>query len=232
MTEQDVINEEMYEEEDDDLPSHYRRLAAHIQTGSSDFNRRLSEYLTTHVAMRDAYYQQFHQQHVHNSQFVNNHGLPTDYTNQPQTQVCICRPSLSLLYLVVYWFKFRTETLTYTHSHRSKCTVLRCIDKLHILSALRIQTCTDVGPRCKTITLLMVLQEVIAGPRCRPQYHQSRHKIRLSQSRPNADPLSLKGLSTLCNSTMSIHSTTQATLAPAIQVALVTQVSKVTTTLR
>lgn len=54
VTEQDVINEEMYEEEDDDLPAQYRRLTAHLQTGSADFNRRLSAYLTNHVAMRSA----------------------------------------------------------------------------------------------------------------------------------------------------------------------------------
>ena len=44
----------MYEEEDDDLPMQYRRLTAHLQTGSADFNRRLSAYLTNHVAMRSA----------------------------------------------------------------------------------------------------------------------------------------------------------------------------------
>jgi hypothetical protein len=54
VTEQDVINEEMYEEEDDDLPLQYRRLTAHLQTGSADFNRRLAAYLTNQVAMRSA----------------------------------------------------------------------------------------------------------------------------------------------------------------------------------
>lgn len=44
----------MYEEEDDDLPLHYRRLTAHLQTGSADFNRRLAAYLTNQVAMRSA----------------------------------------------------------------------------------------------------------------------------------------------------------------------------------
>ena len=52
VTEQDVINEEMYEEEDDDMPMQYRRLTAHLQTGSPDFNNRLSAYLTSNVAMR------------------------------------------------------------------------------------------------------------------------------------------------------------------------------------
>lgn len=54
MTEQDVINEEMYEEEDDDLPMQYRRLTAHLQTQNADFDRRLAAYLTNHVAMRSA----------------------------------------------------------------------------------------------------------------------------------------------------------------------------------
>jgi len=54
VTEQDVVNEEMYEEEDDDLPLQYRRLTAHLNTGSSDFNRRLAAYLTNSVAMRSA----------------------------------------------------------------------------------------------------------------------------------------------------------------------------------
>ena len=54
VTEQDVINEEMYEEEDDDLPMQYRRLTAHLQTQNADFDRRLAAYLTNHVAMRSA----------------------------------------------------------------------------------------------------------------------------------------------------------------------------------
>lgn len=49
-----MINEEMYEEEDDDLPLQYRRLTAHLNTNSTDFNRRLAAYLTNHVAMRTA----------------------------------------------------------------------------------------------------------------------------------------------------------------------------------
>nr|OQO32504.1 hypothetical protein B0A51_00913 [Rachicladosporium sp. CCFEE 5018] len=54
VTEADVINEEMYEEEDDDLPMQYRRLTAHLQTQNADFDRRLAAYLTNHVAMRSA----------------------------------------------------------------------------------------------------------------------------------------------------------------------------------
>ena len=54
VTEQDVVNEEMYEEEDDDLPMQYRRLTAHLNTGNADFNRRLSAYLTGQIATRTA----------------------------------------------------------------------------------------------------------------------------------------------------------------------------------
>src|ERR1019366_8143854 len=38
VTEEDVRNEEMYEEEDDDLPLQYRHLTAHLRTGNPDFN--------------------------------------------------------------------------------------------------------------------------------------------------------------------------------------------------
>jgi hypothetical protein len=54
VTEQDVINEEMYEEEDDDLPSQYRRLTAHLQTNSTAFNQRLAAYLTGQIGARSA----------------------------------------------------------------------------------------------------------------------------------------------------------------------------------
>ncbi|KAK4998136.1 hypothetical protein LTR66_002585 [Elasticomyces elasticus] len=54
VTEQDVVNEEMYEEEDDDLPMQYRRLMAHLQTTNAEFDRRLTAYLTNHMAMRTA----------------------------------------------------------------------------------------------------------------------------------------------------------------------------------
>lgn len=67
-----MINEEMYEEEDDDLPFQYRRLTAHLQTGSSEFNRRLAAYLTNQVAMRSAM-----------EQMVNN-SYPQQYPGQFQ----------------------------------------------------------------------------------------------------------------------------------------------------
>ncbi|KAI7171825.1 hypothetical protein D0869_13304 [Hortaea werneckii] len=51
-TEQDVANEEMYEEEDDDLPMQYRRLTAHLQSQNLHFERRLQAYVAQQVAMR------------------------------------------------------------------------------------------------------------------------------------------------------------------------------------
>lgn len=66
----------MYEEEDDDLPMQYRRLTAHLQTGSADFNRKLSAYLTNHVAMRSALDQaitnSYAQQYPNAPQFAHN----------------------------------------------------------------------------------------------------------------------------------------------------------------
>ena len=79
VTEQDVINEEMYEEEDDDLPMQYRRLTAHLQTGNADFNRRLSAYLTNHVAMRSALEQtisnSYAQQYPNAPQYAGHHSM-------------------------------------------------------------------------------------------------------------------------------------------------------------
>jgi hypothetical protein len=80
VTEQDVINEEMYEEEDDDLPHQYRRLTAHLQTGSADFNRRLAAYLTNNVAMRSALDQaitsSYAQQFPNAPRFAHNNPVP------------------------------------------------------------------------------------------------------------------------------------------------------------
>ena len=87
VTEQDVVNEEMYEEEDDDLPVQYRRLTAHLQTGSADFNRRLSNYLTNHVAMRSALDQAitnaYAQQYPNAPQFAHNQSnYPSPFSPQ------------------------------------------------------------------------------------------------------------------------------------------------------
>ncbi|MCJ1311013.1 hypothetical protein MMC25_004683 [Agyrium rufum] len=90
VTEQDVINEEMYEEEDDDLPMQYRRLTAHLQTGSADFNRRLAAYLTNHVAMRSALDQAI--THSYAQQFPN---APQFAHNQPSYPSPFSTPDMS-----------------------------------------------------------------------------------------------------------------------------------------
>lgn len=57
----------------------YRRLTAHLQTGSADFNRRLSAYLTNHVAMRSALDQaitnSYAQQYPNAPQFAHNQNM-------------------------------------------------------------------------------------------------------------------------------------------------------------
>ncbi|OBT67485.1 hypothetical protein VE03_03122 [Pseudogymnoascus sp. 23342-1-I1] len=52
VSEEDVINEEMYEEEEDDLPHQYRCITAHLNSQSTDLNHRFSDYLTNHIGMR------------------------------------------------------------------------------------------------------------------------------------------------------------------------------------
>ncbi|OBT83749.1 hypothetical protein VE02_07180 [Pseudogymnoascus sp. 03VT05] len=55
VSEEDVINEEMYEEEEDDLPHHYRYLNAHLHNQSTDLSRHeLSNILTNNVQFRSA----------------------------------------------------------------------------------------------------------------------------------------------------------------------------------
>ncbi|PSN62901.1 hypothetical protein BS50DRAFT_132385 [Corynespora cassiicola Philippines] len=61
VTEQDVANEEMYEEEDDDLPTQYQRLNAHLHTSSLVFNRKLHDYLATQHGVRSMYFSQLTQ---------------------------------------------------------------------------------------------------------------------------------------------------------------------------
>ena len=78
VTEQNVINDEMYEEEDDDLPKQYRRLTAHLQTGSADLNQRLAAYLTNQVAMRSAVEQ------IANSPYGQQHNNHAMAYNQPR----------------------------------------------------------------------------------------------------------------------------------------------------
>lgn len=59
VTEQDVINEEMYEEEDDDLPTQYQRLNAHLHTSSVMFNKKLHDYIATQHGVRNMFMSQY-----------------------------------------------------------------------------------------------------------------------------------------------------------------------------
>ena len=90
----------MYEEEDDDLPMQYRRLTAHLQTGNADFNRRLSAYLTNHVAMRSALEQSisnsYAQQYPNAPQFAHQAMFPSPMlAHQTQNQQQMMQPPQS-----------------------------------------------------------------------------------------------------------------------------------------
>lgn len=101
VTEQDVINEEMYEEEDDDLPMQYRRLAAHLTTNNADFNRRLNDYLTTHVAIRSALANSYGQQFPiaqQNTSMFQSPMLAHQQQQQQQTMQPPMQPSGSSIY--------------------------------------------------------------------------------------------------------------------------------------
>ncbi|KAH8888644.1 hypothetical protein GQ53DRAFT_767657 [Thozetella sp. PMI_491] len=58
VSEEIVMKEEMYEEEEDEFPRHYRALTAHLQTGSTDMNNRLNAYVSNHVALANLAHQQ------------------------------------------------------------------------------------------------------------------------------------------------------------------------------
>ncbi|KAI0018161.1 hypothetical protein F4780DRAFT_535824 [Xylariomycetidae sp. FL0641] len=51
VSEEIVMKEEMYEEEEDDLPRHYKYLTAHLQTNSPELNHRVNAFVTTQAAM-------------------------------------------------------------------------------------------------------------------------------------------------------------------------------------
>jgi hypothetical protein len=69
VTEQDVINEEMYEEEDDDLPTQYQRLNAHLHTTSVMFNKKLHDYIATQHGVRNMFMSQYQNQGPAYSQY-------------------------------------------------------------------------------------------------------------------------------------------------------------------
>lgn len=80
------MNEEMYEEEDDDLPIQYRLIAAHLRGQNMEFNQRLSAYLQNEVAMRSGVYQQNNQQFASMSTLPPTM-FPTPMTSQQQQMI-------------------------------------------------------------------------------------------------------------------------------------------------
>ncbi|XDG05099.1 hypothetical protein ABKA04_004714 [Annulohypoxylon sp. FPYF3050] len=77
VSEEIVLKEEMYEEEEDDLPRHYKFLTAHLQTNSPDMNHRVNAYITTQTAMATmARYQEVNR--------LFSESFPSAMTNQQQ----------------------------------------------------------------------------------------------------------------------------------------------------
>ncbi|KAI1440155.1 hypothetical protein F5Y02DRAFT_362761 [Annulohypoxylon stygium] len=77
VSEEIVLKEEMYEEEEDDLPRHYKFLTAHLQTNSPDMNHRVNAYITTQTAMATmARYQEINR--------LFSESFPSAMTNQQQ----------------------------------------------------------------------------------------------------------------------------------------------------
>ncbi|KAK5700179.1 hypothetical protein LTR17_023147 [Elasticomyces elasticus] len=55
VTEQDVINEEIYEEERDDLPAQYQRMTAYLQNANAEFYQRCQPHLFNNVPIPQAF---------------------------------------------------------------------------------------------------------------------------------------------------------------------------------
>jgi hypothetical protein len=67
----------MYEEEDDDLPTQYQRLNAHLQTSSWLFNRKLHDYIATQHGVRNMFlHQQFPGMQTYNAPMQPNNQAP------------------------------------------------------------------------------------------------------------------------------------------------------------
>ncbi|RFU24574.1 hypothetical protein B7463_g11764, partial [Scytalidium lignicola] len=87
ITEQDVLDEEMYEEEDNKLSWQYRRLTAHIQTHPDLTNAKLSTYLADQVSLESAVDQAFtntygHYQNVAHCMRNSQHSVFSNQTMQ------------------------------------------------------------------------------------------------------------------------------------------------------
>lgn len=89
VTEQDVINEEMYEEEDDDLPTQYQRLNAHLHTTSVMFNKKLHDYIATQHGVRNMFMSQYQNPPYsqYGGQFLANGGSPPQTNNWLSTSM-------------------------------------------------------------------------------------------------------------------------------------------------
>jgi len=85
VTEQDVVNEEMYEEEDlMEAQSPYRHYLAHLRTGSKDFDDRLATYLANQVAVRKALDDALSRQNLSMKQLQENPNLLSHQRQQQQ----------------------------------------------------------------------------------------------------------------------------------------------------
>lgn len=73
----------MYEEEDEDLPTQYQRLSAHLHTGSLQFNRKLHDYIATQHGVRNLFLQQYQPLPAYGSQLTANAG-PYSQMQSPQ----------------------------------------------------------------------------------------------------------------------------------------------------
>jgi hypothetical protein len=81
------MNEEMYEEEDDDLPMQYRRInALNPSLAYSAFNERVNNYLAGQIGVRNYLHQAIYQanQNYHNNSFFNNPMMQQQQQQQQQ----------------------------------------------------------------------------------------------------------------------------------------------------
>ncbi|KAK5173014.1 uncharacterized protein LTR77_003136 [Saxophila tyrrhenica] len=79
VTEQDVMNEEMYEEEDDDIPWRYRSVTSHLPLEDGLLSRRLQSMLSVQLEHQRLLGQAVNSTLEHNPQFRNQ-----DFRNQAQ----------------------------------------------------------------------------------------------------------------------------------------------------
>lgn len=87
VTEKDVENEEMYEEEDDDLPMQYRRFSAlHPGQPFTPFAERINNYMTSQVGMRNYLHEAIFQAKQTTAQHQHMNAMLLDQHQQHQQQ--------------------------------------------------------------------------------------------------------------------------------------------------